>query len=112
MLASLEQTLSAFRKHPRGITFSALVFFILYWTRGFAEAIFGGAFVLAIFADVPSRLVLAWALVVIATIPAFYLADRPAQAERAGVLAFSLIALGVLINLVDTVRARRLLASR
>lgn len=107
MLGSVEQTLSAFRKHPGGIFFAMLVFFFLYWTRSFGEAVIGGMLALAIFARLEGRLFLLWALIVIAIIPVFYLADRPAQAERAGVVAFSLLGLGVLVNAIDTWRARR-----
>lgn len=103
----LEQMLVSLRKNPRGIILSVVVFFVVYWTRGFTEGILGGALTLAIVAKLESRLFLLWALVSIATIPVFYVADRPAQAERVGVLAFSLLALGIVTTLVETWRARR-----
>lgn len=107
LLKSFEQTLVVFQKHLRGIFFAVLIFFVLYWTRSFGEAIVGGMLALALFAQLESRLFFLWALVVIALLPVFYLLDRPAQAERVGVAAFSLLGLGILVNAIDTWRERR-----
>lgn len=89
-----------------GIILSVLVFFLLYWLRNFGEALLGGVLVLGVFTRLGSRVILYWALVVIAALPVFYLLDRPAQAERVGVVAFSLLGLGILVNAVDSWRAR------
>lgn len=103
---SVEQAVAAFQKHPGGIIFSLGIFFLLYWTRSFGEAIIGGMVALALFARLESRLFFLWGLVVIALLPVFYLLDRPAQAERVGVVAFSLLGLGIVVNAIATWRAR------
>ncbi len=106
LLGSFEQTLSVLRKHPGGLVVVLAVFFFLYWTRSFGEAVLGGVVTLAVVARIEGRLFFLWALISITLLPIFYLLDRPAQAERVGVVAFCLLGLGILVNAIDTWRAR------
>lgn len=108
MTPNLERILAAFRQHRVGVLLVLLVFFLLLRTWEGSVALFWGTLALSVVLHLEARWMFLAALATLAVTPLLYLVDRPAHAERAGVLAFSLIALGVLANLWDTLRARRL----
>lgn len=98
ILSSLNRTVLVLEKRPRLVLAAALVFGMVWRWWGAAAAIFWGTAALMVFLGMSMRPVLSIALVVLAAIPFLYLLDRPAQAERAGVLVFVLLALAALVN--------------
>lgn len=97
--------MQALERHPLRALLSVVLFFALWKTTAWSVALFWSTLALALSTNLPAGPVFLAALLALAATPALYLLDRPAQAERAGVLVFSLLALGILINLAEAWRA-------
>lgn len=82
------------------------VFGIIWYLFNASIALFWGMLLLLVVARQSARLVFVIALLVVLATPLLYFIDRPAQAQRAGILTFALLGLGILVNTVDTWRNR------
>lgn len=102
-----ESILATVRHRRIGALLVLAVFFFLLRTWGGSVALFWGTLAASVLLRLEARPIFLVALLVLVTTPFLYLADRPAHAERAGVLAFSLLALGIVVDVFDTYRTAR-----
>lgn len=101
----MEEILVALEKRPWQTLGCAGVFFGLWYFFSASVALFWATFLLVIVTGTGSRPLFILALLTLFVVPFLFLIDRPAQADRGGVLAFSLLALGIFINTWDTWRS-------
>lgn len=95
------------QRHPwRGLVV-IIIFGGMWYLFNASVALFWSTLLLLVLAHQSARLVFIVALLVVLVTPLLYLIDRPAQAQRAGILAFTLLGLGILVNAADTWRHRQ-----
>lgn len=92
------------QRHPWQIVLCVGLFFILSYVTNTSVALFWAVLLLGLLIDLPARPFLLAALVMLTATPVLYFFDRPAQAERVGVVVFSLLALGTILNLINAWR--------
>lgn len=92
-------------QHPWRVLIAALLFAMVWRGWGVSAALFWGVALLMMLLHMSMRSLLLIALLLLPAIPFLYLLDRPAQAERAGVLVFVLLILASLVNVADVWRS-------
>lgn len=97
--------LSKLERHPWRVLLAAVLFAVVWRVWGVSAALFWGVALLMVLLSLSMRPILAVALLILPVIPFLYLLDRPAQAERAGVLVFILLVLASLVNAADVWRS-------
>lgn len=95
------------QQHPWRVLLATGIFGAIWYGTTASLALFWALLSLAVLVNLPARLFLLAALVSLTLTPALYFLDRPAQAERVGVLVFSLLALGSITNLANTWRSKQ-----
>lgn len=96
---------TALERHPWRVLAAALLFAVVWRGWGVSAALFWGVVLLMVFLHMSMRPLLLMVLLLLPAIPFLYLLDRPAQAERAGVLVFVLLVVASLVNAADVWRS-------
>lgn len=103
--SSLTRQAAVLERHPWRVLAAALLFAVVWRGWGVSTALFWGVALLMVLLHMSMRSLLLVALLLLSAIPFLYLLDRPAQAERAGVLVFVLLVLASLVNAADVWRS-------
>ncbi len=99
------QGVTVLEQHPWRVLAAALLFAMVWRGWGVSVALFWGVALLMVLLHMSMRPLLVVALLMVPAIPFLYLLDRPAQAERVGVLVFILLILASLVNAADVWRS-------
>lgn len=95
------------QQHPWRVLLATGIFGAIWYGATVSLALFWALLSLAVLVNLPARLFLLAAIIILTLTPTLYFLDRPAQAERAGILVFSLLALGTIVNLIDVWRQEK-----
>lgn len=109
---TLARKVIVLEQQPWLVLAAALVFAVAWRGWGVAAGLFWGVALLMILLRFSMRPLLWVALLLLPVIPFLYVLDRPAQAERAGVLVFVLLILASLVNAADVWRSSTSAAPR
>lgn len=107
MRSDFNALLTWLERHPWQGLVVVIIFGGIWYFFNASLALFWSTLLLLVLAHQSARLVFSIALFVVFATPLLYLIDRPAQAQRAGILAFTLLGLGIFVNAVDTWRHRQ-----